>query len=58
MPTVTSLPAMLMELFAAAVAVSRVRIRPKATELTLTLYRPHSLAMVRVMPLTPALAAP
>ena len=41
----------------AGASVSLVLIRPNATVLTVTLYRPHSLARALVRPVMPALAA-
>ena len=40
-----------------ALPVKRVLIRPKATQLTVTFMRPHSLAKVCVNPAMPAFAA-
>ena len=58
MPTLISLPS--TRILASPPVrgwVRRVWISPNATQLTLTLYRPHSLHKVWVNPITPAFAA-
>jgi len=54
MPIAASLPPSTFTVSLSSDAwVSRVSIYPKPTQLTLTLYRPHSLARVLVSPMTP-----
>ncbi|MDT4875077.1 hypothetical protein FQZ97_1104200 [compost metagenome] len=59
MPTLISRPSMVTVLLSSPdrAWVRRVSMKPKATALTLTLRRPHSLARVLVMPRMPALPA-
>ncbi|MCY1553678.1 hypothetical protein D9M68_901850 [compost metagenome] len=52
-----SLPSIWIVLASFTGCVSRVAMKPKATQFTLTFMRPHSLASVLVMPTRPALAA-
>ena len=56
-PTLMSRPSMFVVAPSAVLPVSRVLMRPKATQFTVTFMRPHSLASACVRPMMPALAA-